>query len=206
MTRVLISPAHYALAIDSKSEFSVSARIIYGIATINTDNEYFILCGKCYDKQIINLPNIYVIEIFGKDEKITLNLFKRILFYFKLLTKSISVLKKNKIDIIWHHFPSGWYSLNPCILFQIDKLFNINIKRVIGGLQSTNDAKEHKTPLDASISKNDSMPIACSRVNKSISGILKKVISVFSIYYFRLFNYYIFDTLSAHKHSAYRSG
>ncbi len=185
--KVLISPAHYILDSSSQSEFYAAARVIEDITVLDRRLEYYVICGKCKQKEKLG-KNVKVIEVLSRpDLKITLWL--RIRFYFLVMMASMKVLKENKVDVIWHMLPNGLLSFNLIIFFQIDKLFNKNLRRVIGRLQYT-DLPDMKNILE-----NDGKTLHQnnSALELFLFGIIKNIMLFFSRYYFNLFDFYIFN-------------
>ena len=186
MEKILISPAHYLLDINSQSEFYLASKIIYSLAEKNKEIEYHVLCGHCANKKVLS-KNIIVYELF-KDYNFSLSLKNRIIFYLWTLVKSIQLSFKNKFVKIWHILPNGRYSYNLFILFKIYKIFNIK-ECIIGPLQIFHKSKDYLVV--------NSGKLMVTREKNNIMFIMFRILSIFSKHYFNNFNKYIFISKSS---------
>lgn len=188
MKKILISPAHYLLDINSQSEFYLSSKIIYSLAKKNKKIEYHVLCGYCANKDIIP-KNVIVYELFN-DYNFSLSLKNRLIFYFWIFIKSIEVSLKNKFSKIWHMLPNGRYSYNLFILLKLYKLLGIK-KCIIGPLQIFHKSKDYL--------KVNNGKLLVTKEKNNIIFFIFRVLSVFSKNYFNNFNKYIFISKSSMK-------
>lgn len=191
--KVLISPAHYILDTKSQSEFYASAMVILGLAQKNKNIHFSVICGKYNDTKESLPNNITLYEIFPGDKELIITIKKRIQFYILTALMTGKILYKERHDVIWHMLPNGLFSFNPAIFFQVDRLLNKNIKRILGRLQYTDlpDLKNIKENNGKILHKKN------SRIELYIFSILKKILGAFSRYYFELFSFYIFNNKTA---------
>ena len=196
MRKVLISPAHYLLDYTSRSEFYFAAKLIRDLALKTPDTEYYVLCGKCINE----MPgNVKLYQLYTKDTDVELNLVTRIKFYLKLFICSCRLSWTNQFDIVWHFFPNGRFSFNPFIFFGIDRLLNPSVKRMVGRLQySKHDINHHLDKFHLNSIRMHTIKPDC--VTASLQKSLFKVLSIFSNYYFNLFDLIIFNNESAKNH------
>lgn len=190
--KILVSPAHYILDINSQSEFYAAASVIYGLARRLPENQFIVVCGKCKDKASLP-PNIILHEVFGKTDRLFIDFLTRIKFYLLISLASIKILSREKVDIIWHMLPNGLMSFNPVIFFQIDRLLQPGIRRLLGRLQYTNlpDLKHIDENSGKILHRNN------TRIEKIIFKAVRGFLRLFSKYYFKLFSTYIFNNQAA---------
>lgn len=177
MKKVLISPAHYLIDINSQSEYYLTSKIIFWLAQKDNSIQYDVLCWFCANNDLLP-KNINIYSYFDSYD-FSLNLKNRIFFYFWICFKSIILSAKNKYDVIWHLFPNGRYSFNLFLLFKLNKLFNIR-KSIIWPLQVFR--------LDYNYHKVNNGKLEVKKYNFNILKILYNFLWFFSKYYFNWFD------------------
>lgn len=199
MRKILISPAHYLLDYTSRSEFYFAGKLIHDLALKTPDIEYYVLCGRSINEMPKNVKIIELQKKKDSSDSVELNLLSRIAFYVKLFFYSIRLSLSHRFEIIWHLFPNGRFSFNPFIFFQVDKLLNPSIKRMIGRLQyAKHDIHHHldKFHLD----RMHMHTIQPDRITSFLQKKLFKFLGLFSNYYFNIFDLLIFNNQSAKDH------
>lgn len=190
--KVLISPAHHLLDIKSQSEHYLSAKIIEGLASLDPNIEYHVLCGFFAHKE--TLPkNIKIYELY-KGPDIHLSVFVLIYFYAWLLFKSIWLSIINRFDLVWHFLPSGEYSLNLFMLLRLHRLFGI--KRSILGRLSIG-FHDDQNSLDYIVQIKDGQRTFARDNLKFILDLIYLIMGNFTRSYLKSF-----DTLVFYTHAA----